>query len=170
MRIFLMGYMGCGKSTAGKQLANKLHLNFLDLDKYIEQNYRQSIPTIFRNEGEEKFRELEHLSLQELLKQDNYVLSLGGGTPCFYNNMDLIKKSGISVYLKMSVQSLVNRLIHAKNPRPLIKEMTERELEEYISAHLPIREHYYSMADYTIKGENLNMGELELLIKDSMKP
>lgn len=157
--------MGCGKSTVGKRLANRLHLTFLDLDSSIEKNYRQPISSIFANKGEEKFRELEHDCLKTILEQDDYVLALGGGTPCFYDNMELINKSGSSIYIQMSVKSLADRLIHAKRSRPLIEKMTEKEMQEYISSHLPIRENYYLKAHYTVKGEDLNIEELESLIR-----
>src|SRR5437660_384427 len=103
MKIFLMGYMGSGKSAVGKCLAKKLNFYFIDFDDYVEKEAGKSVSEIFSNGGEKKFRELENKYLKKLLHINNAVVSLGGGTPCFYNNMELIKKNGISVYFEMKV-------------------------------------------------------------------
>src|SRR5688500_7831796 len=110
MKIFLLGYMGCGKSSAGKKLANKLGFEFIDLDEMIEKQYQKSVSEIFETEGENKFREYEHNCLKGLLDKENIVISLGGGTPCYYNNMELINTHGTSIYLKMSTEVLASRL------------------------------------------------------------
>ena len=164
MRFFLVGYMASGKSTVAKRLARQLNLDFFDLDTYIEATYQKSIDSIFKKEGEAAFRIIEHNCLQILLKQDNYVLALGGGTPCFYNNMDIINAQGKSIYIKMSIQSLADRLIHAKKKRPLIQQHNKQELTTYIAAHLYEREKFYLQAHYVIKGENLNILTLQNLI------
>src|SRR4051812_30583922 len=123
MKIYLIGYMGSGKSTVGKQLADEMKLDFVDFDKYIEQEEKKSITAIFDQDREDKFRELEHKYLKKILPKDDCVISLGGGTPCFYNNIDLIKKSGTVVYLEMDVETLVSRLYEARNKRPLIRDL-----------------------------------------------
>src|ERR1051325_4222519 len=106
MKIFLMGYMGSGKSTIGKLLASKLHLNFTDFDDYIETWEKKTVADIFENEGEDKFRQLEHIYLKEIILKDNTVISLGGGTPCFNNNIEIINKNGISVFIEMDAAAL----------------------------------------------------------------
>jgi shikimate kinase len=165
MKIFLIGYMGSGKSTAGKKLAAKLGLSFLDLDEYIEKEYDKTITEIFDTEGEERFRELEHLYLKKVMTLDNLVISLGGGTPCFYNHMELINNNGISIYLKMSVDALANRLANAKKKRPLIQDMSEFDLKNFISANLTKREPFYLQAHYKVKAKNLNVDELADFLK-----
>lgn len=168
MKLFLIGYMGSGKSTAGKKLAAKLGLSFLDLDEYIEKEYGKTINGIFESEGEERFRELEHLYLKNVMAMDNIVLSLGGGTPCFYNHMELINKNGISVYFKMSVDTLANRLRNAKKDRPLIRDMSEEELKSFITASLEKREAFYLQAHYKVKAKNLDIDELAGFLKNEI--
>jgi shikimate kinase len=167
MKIFLLGYMGSGKSTAGKKLASKLGMDFLDLDEYIEKEYGSSITEIFESEGEEKFRELEHLYLQRVVLMDNIIISVGGGTPCYYNNIEIINNNGLSVYFKMSVDTLVNRLVNAKKQRPLIKGMAESDLKNFIEANLGNREYFYAQAHYKVKAKSLDIDELaEFLRKE----
>jgi|ERR1051326_9169529 shikimate kinase len=150
MKIFLLGYMGSGKSTIGKELAEKLKMDFIDFDTYIETKEKKSVSEIFEKEGEEKFRELEKKHLNEIIKKDNAVISLGGGTPCFNNNIETINKNGISIYLQMSVNALVKRLINAKRKRPLIKEMNEVDLKFFIATNLEKRISFYNQAKYII--------------------
>jgi shikimate kinase len=165
MKLFLIGYMGSGKSTAGKKLASRFGMEYLDLDDYIEAEYGKSITQIFDEEGEERFRELEHSYLQRVINRDNLVISLGGGTPCFYNNIDLINNSGISVYLKMSVDALANRLVNAKKKRPLIQDMSEFDLKNFISTNLARREPFYLKAHYKVKAKDLDIDELADFLK-----
>lgn len=160
MKIFLIGFMGCGKTTVGKKLAHQLGFNFLDLDEYIERSHGKSISEIIETGGEEKFRALESACLKEIVASDNTVIATGGGTPCFNNNMELINNKGISVYLKMSVDGLANRLGNAKTMRPLIKGLSEDELKNYILNKLTEREIFYLQAHYKVKAKNLNVGEL----------
>ncbi|HEX8517107.1 MAG TPA: shikimate kinase [Bacteroidia bacterium] len=160
MKIFLTGYMGSGKSTAGKKLAAKLNFEFIDLDKLIESDCGQTIEEIFADKGENEFRALEHNALKKLLQKDNAVIACGGGTPCYYGNMELMNNNGITIYLKMSAQSIATRLLKAKDKRPLIENKSEAELKEYITAHLEKREDIYHQAQYTVKGKNLNIDEL----------
>lgn len=166
MKLFLIGYMGSGKSTAGKKLAAKLGLGFLDLDEYIEKEYGKTIAEIFETEGEERFRELEHLYLKKVMEMDNIVLSLGGGTPCFYNHMEMINNNGISIYFKMSADALANRLMNAKKERPLIKNMSASELKEFITSSLEKRETFYLQAQYKVKAKDLNIDELVVFLRD----
>lgn len=165
MNIFLMGFMGSGKSTSGKVLAKKLNMAFVDLDELIENAEQTSIDSIFEAQGEEKFRELELNYLKKSFSFQNTVTALGGGTPCYHDNIKSIKKNGISVYLKMPAAAIVNRLSNAKTSRPLIKNKTQDELAAYIKKTLGEREKYYEQANYTINALNLNIDELITNIK-----
>ena len=112
--IYLIGYMGSGKSTAGEQLASKLNYQFIDLDKLIVSEYGQTIPQIFAEKGEASFRAMENNLLKKVIQKSNTVVSCGGGTPCYYDNIDLMNNTGITVYLKMSVDALASRLKQGK--------------------------------------------------------
>ena len=147
--------MGCGKSTAGKLLAQKLHYDFIDFDSYIELETGKTIPVIFETEGEEKFRTLEHEYLKKILPLDKTVVSLGGGTPCFNNNMDLINKNGTSIYIELDVDSLTARLLRSRNRRPLIRGLDENALKTFIITNLEKRESVYRKAHHTIRTKNL---------------
>ena len=157
MRIFLIGYMGSGKSTIGKKLSNKLGLEFIDLDDYIETKYKISIPSIFEKYDEPTFRRIESEILVKVCKMDNVVISTGGGTPCHNQNMDLILESGLCIYIKMSVKSLFNRLINAKRIRPLIKKIKEEDLVDFIKKQLEKRSVYYERAHLPLKGEDFDL-------------
>lgn len=159
-KIFLIGYMGSGKSTAGKKLAAKLGFEFIDLDKFIEKETGKTIPEIFSEKGEGEFRALENNALKKLITMENIVVSCGGGTPCYYGNMELMNNNGITIYLKMSADALASRLLKAKDQRPLIEGKTEEELRNYITEHLEKREDIYHQAQYIVKGKNLNVDEL----------
>ncbi|MDQ3048079.1 MAG: shikimate kinase [Bacteroidota bacterium] len=166
-KIFLIGYMGCGKSTAGEKLAAKLKFDFVDLDKYIEKEYGQTIPQIFSSKGESAFRSMENNMLKKLIEKDNLVVACGGGTPCYFNNMDLMSKNGVTVYIKMSVDGLVERLLNATEKRPLIANKSEAELKSFVKRQLEKREDIYHKAQYTVKGKDLNVDELAAFVKDA---
>jgi shikimate kinase len=169
-KIFITGYMGSGKSTAGKKLASELGYEFIDLDHFIESEYKQTIPEIFASKGEKEFRSMENNALKKVLeKKKDVVVSCGGGTPCYFNNMELMNNNGITIYLKMSVDALVNRLIHAKEKRPLIENKTEPELRAFIARQLEKREDQYHQAQFTIKGKNLDVDELVAFVRESVK-
>lgn len=167
-KIFLTGYMGSGKSTAGKTLSSQLGYDFIDLDKFIEQEYKMTIPEIFSTKGEKEFRAMEHNSLKKLIEKDNLVIACGGGTPCYYNNMELMNNNGTTVYLKMSADSLVNRLMNAKEKRPLVANKNEQELREFVNRQLEKREDIYHQAQYTVKGKDLNVKELAEFVKQQV--
>jgi len=160
VRIFIIGYMGSGKTTVGKNLAQRLKFCFIDMDTFIEQKYHRTISNYFEADGEEKFREIEHLALKEIIKLENIVVATGGGTPCFYDNMDQMNRQGITIYLKMEVQALANRLKNNQSKRPLIKGKTQSQLIEYITKTLAERKKYYQKSHYTIETINLNTTEL----------
>jgi len=165
MRIFLLGYMGCGKTTVAKKMAYKLGLEFIDLDKQIEHKCGKSISAIFEEDGEDVFRTLERESLNQFIAKNNFVMAVGGGTPCFFDNMKVINESGVSVYLQMSAKSLTMRLESAKSERPLIAEKSQKELLSFIRQHLSEREPFYLLAKYVTKGENLSVNRLTELLR-----
>ncbi len=157
MKIILLGYMTSGKSTIGKKLAETNNLPFIDLDHYIEREEKKTISEIFNQKGEIYFRKQETAYLKALLaKGEDFVLSLGGGTPCFAGNMELLKenKGNVSVYLKGSVQTIVSRLKNEKQQRPLVADIDVDALDEFVAKHLFERNHYYSKADHTVSIDN----------------
>ena len=149
-RIILVGYMGSGKTTVGRQLAMALGLSFYDLDWYIEMRYRRSVAQIFRESGEEGFRQLERNMLHEVAEFENIVLSCGGGTPCFFDNMSYMNSLAETVYLKARRDVLAAHLRMGKVVRPLIQGKNEEELLAYIEDSLRQREPYYSQARHTL--------------------
>lgn len=166
MKIYLIGYMGSGKSTIGRLLAEQMQLDYIDFDKNIEEEAGKTITQLFDEFGEDKFRQLEHEYLKRLLVKENIVISLGGGTPCFYNNIELINNSGTSIYLEMDVDSLAKRLSRAKNKRPLIRDLNDTELKYFIETNLEKRKAIYEQAKYTVQGKNFSSTYLtEAIIK-----
>ncbi len=164
MRIFLIGFMGCGKSTIGKKLAKTLSCKFIDLDKYIERKTGESIQQIFKEKGEKYFRVLETESLMEICKSDNLVIATGGGTPCFFDNMQRILDKGICIYLKMEANNLVKRLSKEKSKRPLIENLTEKYLVNFIRKKLVEREVFYNKANHIIQAKNISEKDIIKLI------
>ncbi|WP_308993942.1 shikimate kinase [Mariniflexile litorale] len=158
MIVILIGYMASGKSTLGRILAKKLNYEFLDLDDFIEKKENSAIKDIFKSKGEIHFRKLETHYLKELLdSKNNLVLSLGGGTPCYSNNMNTIlnAKNAKSIYLKASIPTLIARLKNEKSKRPLIAHIeTDDLLTEFIGKHLFERSQFYSLANVTITTNN----------------
>lgn len=164
MIVVLLGYMASGKSTIGKILANNLGYRFVDLDIYIEEKENNSIPELFEQKGEIYFRKKESIYLKELMNnEDKLVLSLGGGTPCYANNMDdiLHTKNVISIYLKATIPTLVSRLQNEQNSRPLITRLDPQEdLTEFIGKHLFERSAFYSRAHLVISTDNKTQREI----------
>lgn len=156
MKYFLIGYMGSGKSSLGKMLSETLNLPFYDLDAYIEREENLSIAEIFKTKDEIYFRRLEHKKLKELLvKKEPMVLALGGGTPCYAGNMDMLLENGTSVYLQYPLEVLVDRLWLAKEQRPVIAHLeTKKLLEDFVRKHLFERAPYYMQATYKVKLEH----------------
>lgn len=151
-KIILLGYMGCGKSTIAKMLSKNIQIPFVDLDKYIEDKANKSINAIFELYGEIYFRKLEHECFVELLNSDQEVIiGLGGGTPCYANNHELLKGAGVkSIYLKASIQTLFDRLSVNKSKRPLIANKNDEEMKEFIAMHLFERSFYYNQAQHIV--------------------
>ena len=160
--IVLLGYMGCGKSTVGRKLAVRLDMQFIDFDEFIEENEQNTIPEIFAQRGEVYFRKMEHIYLRELLKSEpNAVISLGGGTPCFGNNMEILLESPAKVvYLKARIDTLTRRLLDEKSQRPLIKDVPDSELEEFIRKHLFERNFFYLQSPWKIDVDDLSVTEI----------
>lgn len=164
MRIFLIGYMGSGKTNTGNKLAEKLGLVFRDLDYLFEAKYRISIYQFFSKYGEELFRELEHKLLKESVVLENMVLSVGGGTPFFYDNMQIMNDHGLTVYIKMPPDALYTRLTNSRKQRPLINDLEDSDLREHIHKQLILREEYYNKARIIVDGLNLDLDRLAGLI------
>jgi len=153
MLIFLVGYMGCGKTTFGHRLATELDWQFADLDELIEERYKISIHDFFKKYGEESFRRIENMMLREQLTKHKIIVSTGGGTPCFYNNMELMNRYGVTIFLNTPVPVLVQRLLNGKRKRPLVMGLGINELTMKINQHLAQRIGYYNMAQYKISLE-----------------
>lgn len=149
-RIILIGYMGAGKTTVGRQLALDLGLQFYDLDWYIEMRYHTTVANIFAEKGEQGFREIERNMLHEAAEFEDVVLSCGGGTPCFFDNMEYMNSLADTVYLKCSPEVLAQHLKMGKVERPLIKGKTDEELLQYIKESLDKRLPFYSQAKHTL--------------------
>ncbi len=146
MRIYLVGYMASGKTYTGPRLAKALGYSFLDLDEAFENKYRIGIQKFFNQYGEAAFRSLERKLLQSTFQLNCYVISTGGGTACFYDNMQLMNQHGLTVYLKQSAEALFQRLKLSKKPRPLIKDEGEEKLRQQIERHLAERTPFYEQA------------------------
>ena len=160
--IFLVGMPGSGKSTTGKKLAQKMKLNFTDLDQYLETKLNKKITEIFEQQGESEFRKKESKALQEIITAGKKgILSLGGGAPCNSENLALIKKNGIVIYLEMSPDALRSRLIQKSNTRPLFEGLEEAQLLEKLKILLQQREKYYCEADLTVSGMNVDLDTLK---------
>ena len=142
--------MGSGKTTVGKALAQELELSFLDLDKAIEESSGKQVAEVFDSDGEEAFRKLEKMALNRTVAIDNTVIATGGGTPCFNNNMNLMNETGLTIYLKLSMERLFERLKEEQTNRPLLKGLQDEKLKEFIAAELDRREPYYRQAQYTV--------------------
>ncbi len=169
-KIILLGYMGSGKSTIGKLLADKINFSSYDLDSSIENEQNLTVSKIFEQKGELYFRKLEHQIFKTILnKNHNLVLSLGGGTPCYYDNhLFLNSDDVISVYLKASVETLLERLKNNDASRPLLLNLDEEERKEFIAKHLFERSYFYSQAKFTIsiggKSPEMIVAEIEKLL------
>ena len=149
-RIILIGYMGSGKTTIGKALSKETGMMFYDMDWYIENRMRKSVSQIFAEKGEEGFRKIEYNMLHEVAEFEDVIISCGGGTPCFFDNIDYLNQQGDVCYLKTTPEVLYKHLLMAKVERPLLKNKTPEELVAYITEHLKEREPFYSKARYSV--------------------
>ncbi len=165
-RIILIGYMGAGKTTVGKALAAELGIQFYDLDWYITMRYRKSVSEIFAERGEEGFRDMERRMLHECAEFEDVVVSCGGGTPCFFDNMDYMNSLADTIYLKAEPEVLAKHLKMGKGKRPLIEGKTPEELEAYIHETLLVREPYYNKAKHTL---DVSLLDTEVKVKESVR-
>ncbi len=157
MRYFIIGYKCCGKSTMGRQLAKSLNLEFIDLDEVIEQRVGKTIPEYYSEVGDATFREEERLALHSVLKKDQVVISLGGGAPCHFDNMELMVKAGQVIYIELDNETLVNRLASVAKDRPIVKNKTREELFRYMEDKRSACEHFYLKAHHIIDGRGLTL-------------
>ena len=161
MKIYLLGFMGAGKSFWGKQLSKKLNYPLLDLDNYIEEQEGKIINNIFLEKGEEYFRQVEHQYLQYLTENNkDLILSCGGGTPCFFNNIDYMNEKGVTVWLNISQEIILGRLKQNRSNRPLIKDLDDTELRQYIQKKLNDRKIYYSQSKLKMDDTQIDLNEL----------
>jgi len=161
MIISVIGYMGCGKSYISRVLAEKIRFNIIDLDEEISKRSAKSISDIFGELGELEFRKIERKILNEIMQTNsNIVLSLGGGTPIYYNNMDYIAKHSRSIYLRTSIPTLAERLRLEKQKRPLISKIVNKDLPEFIAKHLFERNPYYEKAEFIVNTDGKTAEEI----------
>ena len=155
MRVYLLGFMSSGKTKNGKTLAENMNMDFIDLDGWIEEEESMSVNDIFAEKGADAFRKLEKKYLTQSAELENTIISCGGGTPCFFDNIDFIKKNGTSVFINPSPKTIFDRLIKkGKEKRPLIKDMDDDVLYQYICEKLEKRLPYYTQADWTFSPDN----------------
>lgn len=153
--IFLIGYMGSGKTTLGRALGRRLGLQFIDLDLYIESRYMRTISQLFAERGEDKFRSIEREMLHEVSEMEDVVVACGGGTPCYYDNIDYMNRCGTTVFLSASEDRLFARLSINRNKRPLIKDLDDKSLRIFIRENLALRMPHYSKASHSFCGDRL---------------
>lgn len=166
-KIFLVGYMGSGKTTIGRRLAKELDLQFVDLDLFIENRYHKKVRDIFQEAGEEEFRKIEEEILKEVSCFENVIIATGGGTPCFFDNMELMNQLGKTVYLKTSVTDLAKRLMQGKENRPLIKDKTSEELLEFIHESLEKRKIHYNKSSLIFDFDKLeDKDDIDLIVEE----
>ncbi|HKL71368.1 MAG TPA: shikimate kinase [Marinilabiliaceae bacterium] len=168
-RLFLVGFMGSGKSTMGKLIAQELSWQFIDLDDYVENKAGESITSIFNNLGEEGFRKMEREALEEVIHLEEVVIATGGGIPCFYDNMEFMKLHGLVIYLKLSPKELCDRLLPIRSDRPLISNKSDEELLDFIEIKLAEREPFYSQANILAESVALDTSLYIQLINDYIR-
>jgi shikimate kinase len=165
MRIFLIGFTSSGKTTLGIELAKKLKYKFVDIDHFIEQKHQLKVIDIYKQFGEIRFREMEMCALQEILNDDHIVVSTGGGTPCFYDNMMRMGNNGITIYLEAEENFIFSRLKNSYLQRPLLNSKNEDELRHFISRNMKIRMPFYQKAKYTFKAIDVDANKVIDVIK-----
>ncbi len=166
MRIYLIGYMGSGKSHLGWKLASHLGVQFVDMDNYIEERNCKTIPQIFAEDGEAEFRKKERKALDELSEFTDLVIATGGGAPCFFDNIDLMNETGKTIYLNIDPAILADRLLKSKTERPLIKGKSREELVGFIDETLKKRNEFYSQAKHQITEPDVDLDKLQAMISE----
>lgn len=167
MKVFLVGYMASGKSTAAKKLAKALGLQFVDLDREVCKAAGMSIPEIFKAKGEKGFRKLEQTELRKWIAKDDYVMATGGGTPCFFESMDEMNGAGHTIYLQMTPKAVVDRVQASKQERPILKGLSADKMLDKVTFQLKKREPFYARAQWTINAVNLDIEELVGMVNHS---
>ena len=168
--IILVGYMCAGKTTVGKALAKKMGRTFYDLDWYIEERFHSKVPKIFAEQGEERFRDLERRMLHEAAEFENIVLSCGGGTPCFFDNMEYMNQVAETYYLKATPETICSHLKISKGERPLLKGKSPEELYEFVSLQLQERSQFYEKAQHIIDVNVLdNFDKIDFVVDEILK-
>ena len=165
-RIYIVGYMGAGKTTAARRLAQRMGWEVVDTDDLFEEKYKISVCDFFNKYDEPLYRKLESEVLKETENLEHVVISTGGGTACYFDNMDWMNQHGLTVFLRISPKAVVDRLLHAKRKRPLAEGKSETELTEFVNQHYTSRLPYYEQAKITIKSEDLDLDNLLKLIED----
>jgi shikimate kinase len=164
MKIFLTGFMGCGKTTLAKKLSARLGYELVDLDHEIEKQAGKSVGEYFALHGESAFRELESQTLKTFPYQQNSIIATGGGTPCYFDNIDWMNLNGLTVYIEMSPTALAKRLENGKAKRPLLKDLDEQGIVDFITQKLEERNPFYRKASLVVNGISLTAESLESLI------
>jgi len=159
-RIFLIGFMGAGKTTIGKELSSQMNLSFIDLDHFIENRYHKTIRQIFEEKGEDAFRDMEQKTLREVAEFEEVVISTGGGTPCFHQNMLFMNEKGTTVYLKVSIEELIKRITLHKNVRPVLQGLSGNELNLFVEEIIAKRNPYYEQSHIIFNAETSDISTL----------
>ncbi len=168
MRIFLLGFMGSGKSHWGRLWATAHNFNFIDLDEELEKHEQKTVAEIFETRGEDYFRQKETILLRSLTAQSNSIVSCGGGTPCFFDNMAWMNKNGLTIFLEASTQFILKNIKNEKDKRPLIKDKDDAEIIFFIDQKLKERQPYYSKAKIIFPAEDLNIDSIKKIINLSL--
>lgn len=163
--VYIVGFMGSGKSTAGRKLALSLGWKFIDLDKKIEESAGKHIPDIFEQDGESRFREIESEVLKLTGSMTETIVSTGGGTPCHGDNMDYMLSAGLTIYLKLTPEQLTRRLLDSSGDRPLIKNVPDDQLQTFIENMLSAREKWYGKANLIVDGISIDYTLLNNLVR-----
>ncbi|MBR8538169.1 shikimate kinase [Carboxylicivirga sediminis] len=166
-RIYLVGFMGSGKSTLGKRLRTEIGWDFLDLDDYFEERYQITIKQYFAEFGEDAFRLAEKELLLDVSQKERIIIATGGGAPCYFNNMQVMNDTGLTIYIKLSVETLAGRLCSARQVRPLVAGKSGTELHQYIEEKLQERDGFYNQAKVIADGEVLGVDGFVRIIKAS---
>jgi shikimate kinase len=158
--------MGCGKSTLGRRLSKHTGLQFVDMDHYIEERNCKTVPQIFAEDGEGEFRKKEQKALQELSEFTDIIIATGGGAPCFFDNIDVMNKTGKTIYMNIDPAVLADRLLQSKTERPLIKGKSRKELVDFIDKTLKKRNEFYMKAQYQISQPDIDPDDVMKMLED----
>ena len=167
-RIYLVGYMGAGKTTTARRLANQLGWQVADTDALFEEKYKISVCDFFNKYDEPLYRKLESEVLKETESLENVVVSTGGGTACYFDNMEWMNQHGLTIFMCISPQAAVDRVIHSRHKRPLVEGKSEEELTDFVNQHYASRIPFYEKAQITVKSENLDLDGLMKTVKEKL--